>query len=73
MEKLLNELIENLQTIFPVLFCDLDAWHQRLIAEVLEVIMTCVECAVVQVDWDHFAVDGLGVDNEIYHDKWLFL
>ena len=61
MEELLNKLIENFKAVFPVLFCDLDAGHQGLVTEVVEIIMTCVECGMVQIDWNDFSVDGLGV------------
>ena len=43
MEELLNKLVENFKAVFPVLFCDLDAGHQGLVTEVVEIIMTCVE------------------------------
>lgn len=61
MEKLLNKLVENLKTILSVLFCNLDAGHQRLVAEVMEIIVTCIECGMIQVDWNDFSVDSLGV------------
>jgi hypothetical protein len=60
-EKLLNKLVENLKTILSVLFCNLDARHQRLVAEVMEIIVTCIECGMIQVDWNDFSVDSLGV------------
>lgn len=61
MEKLLNKLVENLKTVLSVLFGNLDAGHQRLVAEVMKIIVTCIECGMIQVDWNDFSVDSLGV------------
>lgn len=39
----------------------------------MKIVVACIESGVIQVDRNHFSVDGLGVDDEINHNKGLFL
>ena len=62
--NVLDQLLKDLQSIGPVLFLDLEARHKLLVAKVLQIVVSSVQCAVVKIDLNDFAVNSFVVYHQ---------